>query len=241
MAITKEAIVRRDSKRLPFESSLRAKKIAGLSWADWGVLLIFIAVGVVAVLHHVPGMDEAQGWLIARDLSVPGIVRQMHYAGTPPLWHLLFFLLIRLHLPYAAFGYVSLTMLGAAIYVWLRWSPLPFIVRLVGAVRIFLPVPVRGCRAQLLAFNSAGVCCSRAVEAGAAANRSSGDCARTSSANKFVRLCHGSRHRPGGCGGVLLCKQVEARRAEAVAVAVGRGIGNGIVADGMVHCQTGTG
>ena len=129
MAITKEAIVRRDSKHLRFESRLRTKKIAGLPWADLGALLIFIAVGVVAVLHHVPGMDEAQGWLIARDLSVPGIIRQMHYAGTPPLWHLLVFLLIRLHLPYTAFGYVPLTMMGAAIYVWLRWSPLPFIVR----------------------------------------------------------------------------------------------------------------
>ena len=130
MSITKEAILRRDSERLLLESSLRVRKIAGLPWADWGALLIFVTVGVVAVLHHVPGMDEAQGWLIARDLSVPGIVRQMHYEGTPPLWHLLIFLLIRLHLPYAAFGYVSLSMMAAAVYVWLRWSPLPFVVRL---------------------------------------------------------------------------------------------------------------
>ena len=130
MSITKEAILRRDSERLLLESSLWAKKIAGLPWADWGALLIFVTVGAVAVLHHVPGMDEAQGWLIARDLSVPGIVRQMHYAGTPPLWHLLLFLLIRLHLPYTAFGYVSLSIMAAAVYVWLRSSPLPFVVRL---------------------------------------------------------------------------------------------------------------
>jgi hypothetical protein len=42
------------------------------------------------------------------------------------------------------------------------------------------------------------------------------------------------RHRFSGCGGVLLFKQVGARRAEAVAAAVGRGVGNRIVAGGMV-------
>jgi len=130
MPATEETDVRCNSRHSLSESCLWAKQVAGLSWADWGVLLIFAACGLVAVLHHVPGMDEAQGWLIARDLSVPGILRQMHYAGTPPLWHLLLSLLIHLRLPYGVLGFVSLTMMCAAVYVWLRWSPLPLVVRL---------------------------------------------------------------------------------------------------------------
>ncbi|MGD0976144.1 MAG: hypothetical protein ABR866_18835 [Candidatus Korobacteraceae bacterium] len=130
MSATEKTDVRCYSGHLLSESSFSAAKVTGLSWADLGVLLIFVAGGLIAVLHHVPGMDEAQGWLIARDLSVPGILRQMRYEGTPPLWHLLLSFLIRLHLPYSGLGFVPLTMLGAAVYVWLRWSPLPLVVRL---------------------------------------------------------------------------------------------------------------
>jgi hypothetical protein len=54
----------------------------------------------------------------------------MGYEGSPPLWHLLLWGLTRLHLPYAALGAVSLTLVAAGMYIWLRWSPLPAPVRL---------------------------------------------------------------------------------------------------------------
>ncbi len=137
MPVTKEADVRGCSPR-SLDSRFSSTRIFGLSWADWAVLLIFIAAGLAAVLHHVPGMEEAQGWLIARDLSIPGMVRQMHYAGTPPLWHRLLWLLSRLHFPYGAFGFVPLTVVSAAVYVWLRWSPLPPFLRWLVPFAFFL-------------------------------------------------------------------------------------------------------
>jgi hypothetical protein len=103
--------------------------LLGLSIAEFAALSVFIVIASVASFYHVPGMDEAHGWLIARDLSVPGILRQMRYEGSPPLWHLLLSLLIRLHLPYSGLGFVSLALMGAAVYVWLRWTPLPLVVR----------------------------------------------------------------------------------------------------------------
>ena len=63
-------------------------------------------------------------------LAFGGILHQMGYEGSPPLWHLLLWALIRLHLPYAALGAVSLTLVAAGMYIWLRWSPLPAPVRL---------------------------------------------------------------------------------------------------------------
>ncbi len=105
-------------------------QLAGLSSADCLVLLAFTTIAAVAVWFHEPWSDEAQAWLIARDLGIPGILHQMGYEGSPPLWHLLLWVLIRLHLPYAALGAVALTLMAAAMYIWLRWSPLPAPVRL---------------------------------------------------------------------------------------------------------------
>lgn len=106
------------------------RRLAGLSLAECLVLLTFTAVAAVAVWFHEPWADEAQAWLIARDLGIRGILHQMGYEGSPPLWHLLLWGLIRLHLPYAAMGAVSLTLVAAGMYIWLRWSPLPAPVRL---------------------------------------------------------------------------------------------------------------
>jgi hypothetical protein len=97
--------------------------------AECLVLLLFTAIAAVAVCFHEPWADEAQAWLIARDLGIGGILHQMGYEGSPPLWHLLLWGLIRLHLPYAALGAVSLTLVAAGMYIWLRWSPLPAPVR----------------------------------------------------------------------------------------------------------------
>jgi hypothetical protein len=101
-----------------------------LPLAESLVLLISTAIAAVAVCFHEPWADEAQAWLIARDLGIPGILHQMGYEGSPPLWHLLLWVLIRLHLPYAALSAVSLILVAAGMYIWLRWSPLPTPVRL---------------------------------------------------------------------------------------------------------------
>jgi hypothetical protein len=117
-------------RRVDLNARLMTRRFVGLSLADCLVLLIFAAIAAVAVCFHEPWADEAQAWLIARDLGIPGILHQMGYEGSPPLWHLLLWGLARLHLPYAALGAVSITLVGAGMYIWLRWSPLSTPVRL---------------------------------------------------------------------------------------------------------------
>ncbi len=112
---------------------LRNLRFVGLPPAESLVLLIFIAIATVTACFHEPWADEAQAWLIARNLGIPGILHQMGYEGSPPLWHLLLWLLTRLHLTYAALGLVSITLVASGMYIWLRWSPLP------GFVRLLLP------------------------------------------------------------------------------------------------------
>ena len=76
----------------------------------------WIALGVYALLvfgiipFHEPWRDEAQSWLIARDLPLGGILRQMGYEGTPGLWHLLQAPLAKSGLPFT-----SLLVLNAAV------------------------------------------------------------------------------------------------------------------------------
>ena len=106
------------------------RRFLGLSPAESLVLLLSMAIATVAVCFHEPWADEAQAWLIARDLGIPGILHQMGYEGSPPLWHLLLWILTRLHLPYAALGFVSMALVASGMYIWLRWSPLPAPVRL---------------------------------------------------------------------------------------------------------------
>ena len=117
-------------KKCQLSAKLLNRRFVGLSLAECLVLLTFTAIAAVAVWFHEPWADEAQAWLIARDLGIRGILHQMGYEGSPPLWHLLLWILIRLHLPYAALGAVSLTLVAAGMYIWLRWSPLPAPVRL---------------------------------------------------------------------------------------------------------------
>ncbi len=112
------------------KNKLLNRQFVGLSFAECVALLAFMAIGAVASCFHEPWSDEAQAWLIARDLGIGGILHQMGYEGSPPLWHLLLWVLTRLHLPYGALSAVSLTLVAAGMYIWLRWSPLPAFVRL---------------------------------------------------------------------------------------------------------------
>ena len=84
-----------------------------------------------AVHRHEPWADEAQSWLLRRDASLAAIVGPLlHYEGTPGLWQTLVHVLIRLGLPYSAYGFVSASLGFAAVYLLLRYAPLPIYIRL---------------------------------------------------------------------------------------------------------------
>ncbi len=183
-------------------ATLLNRRFAGLPLAECLVLLTFTAIAAVAVCFHEPWADEAQAWLIARDLGIGGILHQMGYEGSPPLWHLLLWVLIRLHLPYAALGAVSLTLVAAGMYIWLRWSPLPALRPLAGSIRFLLPVSVRGGSSKLRLVDLAGVCggCALESEAGSRDSPRVGCCiART---NQPVRIHDRGRNRLRVCLGI---------------------------------------
>lgn len=102
----------------------------GFNWLEATVLVLFCAVLAAVIPHHEPWSDEAQAWLIARDCSLGHIFfHQLHYEGSPGLWHLLLWAATRLHLPYGSLQYISGSLVALGMYVFLRYAPLPLLVR----------------------------------------------------------------------------------------------------------------
>ncbi len=62
----------------------------------------------------------------------------LHYEGTPGLWQSFLHLLIRVGLPYSAYGYVSVFLSLAAVVLLLRYAPLPLFIRILLPFTYFL-------------------------------------------------------------------------------------------------------
>jgi len=80
-------------------------------------LLLYGSLSFIWLWMHEPWRDEAQAWLIVRDLDIYGIIKQMVWEGTPALWHMLIFPTVKLGLPY--FCMFILHWIIAIVIAWL--------------------------------------------------------------------------------------------------------------------------
>jgi len=93
----------------------------------------------VVVPWHEPWSDEAQAWLLARDLSIPQLLfHYLRYESHPALWYLILWVPSHLHLNYAVLGWISAAIASAGIYVLLRLSPFPYYLRAILPFTFFL-------------------------------------------------------------------------------------------------------
>lgn len=86
-------------------------------------LVSYFVINLISVLHHEPWRDEAQAWLISRDLSFLGIIQQMKYEGHPCLWHLIIMPFAKLSLPLITIDFISLTIMCLAAFLFLKYAP----------------------------------------------------------------------------------------------------------------------
>ena len=91
----------------------------------WLVWLAYIVLVAFTTVHHEPWRDEAQAWLIARDLPLPDLFAQMAYEGSPALWHLLLVPFAKLGAPYALMAAVHAALAVAAVGLLLARGPFP--------------------------------------------------------------------------------------------------------------------
>ncbi|OGH05895.1 MAG: hypothetical protein A2W22_02530, partial [Candidatus Levybacteria bacterium RBG_16_35_11] len=98
------------------------KKNASLGFAVF-LILLYSAIQVVLLIHHEPWEDEAQAWLIARDLDIVSIFKQMAYEGSPALWHMLLLPFAKTGLSYISEFILHLIIAVAAVTVFVLYAP----------------------------------------------------------------------------------------------------------------------
>lgn len=98
-------------------ADVRARRIAV------ALLLFYAAIALAVTLHHEPWRDEAETWLVARDLPLSETLAWTRPAGTPMLWPALVMPFARLGAPYVAQSLLNWAIAVAATALLLFRSP----------------------------------------------------------------------------------------------------------------------
>ena len=105
---------------------------------SYGILAgIWLAVNFILLLCHEPWRDEAQTWLLARDLPFWKLPAQMSYEGHPCLWHMLIWPFVRIGLPYRMQSGLAFLIVSFAVLLFLFEARLPLFVK---AAAVFSPM-----------------------------------------------------------------------------------------------------
>ena len=90
-----------------------------------GTLLYGILVGYTAHFHE-PWVDEAQGWLLVRDLGLWDLLAHyLRYEGHPSLWYLVLWLPVRLGMPYQWLPVLPVAIAVFTAWLVFRYAPFP--------------------------------------------------------------------------------------------------------------------
>jgi len=99
--------------------------------ADCGVLGAWIAVVAFTLRYHEKWADEAQAWLIARDLDLKTIwFHELRYEGSPGLWHTILWVAQHVfHARYDALGFIGMAGATAGVALLIFKAPFPRYIR----------------------------------------------------------------------------------------------------------------
>ena len=94
-------------------------------------LAAYSAMLLVGITHHEPWADEAQAWLLSRDLGYRYLIfHQIAYEGHPPLWFTILWIANHwFHLPYQSIGWIGGACALAGCWFFARYSPFPPVIR----------------------------------------------------------------------------------------------------------------
>jgi hypothetical protein len=99
--------------------------------ADFGVLGTWIAIVSFTLHYHERWADEAQAWLIARDLPLSRIwFYELRYEGSPGLWHTILWIAQHVfHLRYDSIGFIGMAGATAGVALLIFKAPFPRYIR----------------------------------------------------------------------------------------------------------------
>lgn len=93
------------------------------------LFVLYFVIALVCVCHHEIWRDEAQVWLVARDLNLFGIIDHVRNEGHPLLWYFLVFPFAKLGLPVFSMQLLSFVFMSLAAGVFLWTSPFNRVVK----------------------------------------------------------------------------------------------------------------
>lgn len=88
-------------------------------------MLLYLAANLALISQHEPWRDEAQAWMLARDLPIWRLPSMMSYEGHPIFWHLLIYPMAHLGGPIILQNFLALSLMGLAVALLLAHRQLP--------------------------------------------------------------------------------------------------------------------
>lgn len=82
----------------------------------------YILFNVILLWFHEPWRDEANVWLMARELSPLRLLQEIKYQGHPCLWYFLVMPFAKLGLPFHTIGILSTVIMAVAAWIYLQRS-----------------------------------------------------------------------------------------------------------------------
>ncbi|NBJ91331.1 hypothetical protein [Parablautia muri] len=87
------------------------------------VFLGYLALNGILLVCHEPWRDEANVWLMARELSPMGLLKEIKYQGHPCLWYFLLMPFAKAGLPFRTIGFVSYAIMAVTAGLFLYKAP----------------------------------------------------------------------------------------------------------------------
>lgn len=94
------------------------------------IFFIYLAVNGVLLVLHEPWRDEANVWLMARELSPIELLLEIKYQGHPCLWYFLVMPFAKIGFPFRVIGIISYCIMAVTAGVLLQKAPVHFITKM---------------------------------------------------------------------------------------------------------------
>lgn len=88
------------------------------------IMAVYIILTFTFIFFHEQWRDEAQAWLISRDLSFTGIISQLKYEGHFLIWYLILMPFAKSGLPFITTNIISTILVCISVWIILTKSPL---------------------------------------------------------------------------------------------------------------------
>ena len=103
------------------------------------IMLAYIIITfTIGIFFHEKWRDEAQAWLMVRDLNIIDLLRQMKYEGHPFLWQLILMPFAKVGFPYITESFISLIFMWISAWLLIKKSPFKTFIKI--AILLSLPI-----------------------------------------------------------------------------------------------------